>query len=95
MGPAQLTWATARTLGVDDPFAPAETTDAGARYLASLLARYRGDTHLAVAAYNAGPHAVTDCIPQNGETELYVPRVLALHARLRGLTRREATRSRR
>jgi soluble lytic murein transglycosylase-like protein len=82
MGPAQLTWATARTLGVDDPFAPAEATAAGARYLSQLLARHPGQRALAVAAYNAGPHAVTDAIPRNGETELYVPRVLALEARL-------------
>jgi soluble lytic murein transglycosylase-like protein len=30
-----------------------------------------------VAAYNAGPGSVHGTIPQNGETEMYVPRVLA------------------
>lgn len=82
MGPAQLTFATAQTLNVSDPFAPGEATDAGARYLQQLLARFHGQRTLAIAAYNAGPGAIVDGVPHNGETELYVPRVLGLTAQL-------------
>lgn len=82
MGPAQLTASTARMLGVSDPFAPDQATQGGARYLRQLLERYRGNRALAVAAYNAGPNAVFDAVPQNGETELYVPRVLARYQAL-------------
>lgn len=83
MGPAQLTASTARMLGVDDPFEPQSATRGGARYLRQLLERYRGNRALAVAAYNAGPNAVVDAVPRNGETELYVPRVLARYQALK------------
>lgn len=75
MGPAQLMPGTAALLDVDDPFDPAESIDAGARYLAQQLKR-SGRVDLAVAAYNAGPGAVNGRIPQNGETEIYVARVM-------------------
>jgi hypothetical protein len=79
MGPGQLMPSTARALGVDDPFDTAENVDASARYLAQQLAHFH-DIRLAVAAYNAGPGAVTAShgIPHNGETEIYVERVLRL-----------------
>jgi soluble lytic murein transglycosylase-like protein len=76
MGPGQLTPATARLLGVADPFDPAMATDGSARYLAAQLASFR-DVRLAVAAYNAGPGAIVSrAIPQNGETEFYVRKVM-------------------
>ncbi|MHB8876622.1 MAG: lytic transglycosylase domain-containing protein [Myxococcaceae bacterium] len=75
MGPAQLMPGTAAMLGVSDPFDPAEAVDAGARYLAQLLRR-KGDVRLAVASYNAGPGAVSGQVPQNGETEVYVAKVM-------------------
>lgn len=77
MGPAQLMPGTARLLRVDDPFDPAQAIDGGARYLAQQLQR-TGRVDLAVAAYNAGPGAVQGRVPQNGETEVYVARVLRL-----------------
>lgn len=77
VGPAQLTLSTARDLGVRDPFDPGEATDGAARYLAEQLRRYHGNRALALAAYNAGPGVVHGTVPQNGETELYVLRVLA------------------
>ena len=76
MGPAQLMPGTAALLGVVDPFDPAEAIDAGARYLSQQLKRTPGRVDLAVAAYNAGPGAVNGRIPQNGETEIYVARVM-------------------
>jgi len=79
MGPAQLSPATARALGVDDPFDPEQSLDGGARYLAAQLARFH-DVRLAVAAYNAGPGAVVGgAVPRNGQTEVYVARVLRLY----------------
>jgi len=77
MGPAQLTADTADHLGVTDPFDPEQAVDGAARYLARLLRRYRGDVRLSVAAYNAGPGAVSNRVPKNGETEYYVPKVIA------------------
>ncbi len=75
MGPAQLMPGTAKLLGVKDPFDPAQAIDGGARYLAQQLQR-QGRVDLAVAAYNAGPGAVQGRVPRNGETEVYVARVL-------------------
>jgi hypothetical protein len=76
MGPGQLMPSTAAMLGVKDPFDPAPAIDGSARYLAEQLRRFR-DVRLAVAAYNAGPGAVNGRVPRNGETEFYVPKVLA------------------
>jgi hypothetical protein len=83
MGPAQLTDATARSLGVTDPFDGAQSVDAAARYLAAQLARFH-DVRLAAAAYNAGPGSiVARTVPRNGETEIYVERVVRAYHRLR------------
>ncbi len=54
----------------------------GASYLKQLLAMFKGDVALALAAYNAGPQAVRthrDTIPPFAETRRYVPRVLAYY----------------
>ncbi len=74
MGPAQLMPGTAK-LGVADPFETEQAIEGAARYLAQLYRR-TGDVALAVAAYNAGPNAVHGKVPQNGETELYVAKVM-------------------
>lgn len=76
MGPGQLMPTTASMLRVEDPFDPETAIDASARYLAEQLRRF-GDVRLAVAAYNAGPGAVNGRVPRNGETEFYVPKVMA------------------
>jgi len=76
MGPAQLLPSTARALGVSDPFDPADNLDGAARYLHAQLSTFH-DTRLAAAAYNAGPGAVVGrAVPHNGQTEIYVVRVM-------------------
>jgi soluble lytic murein transglycosylase-like protein len=81
LGLMQLMPATARRLGVRDPFDPAQNIQAGARYLRELLTQFRGDLALALAAYNAGEAAVMRAgyrVPPYAETLAYVPRVLRL-----------------
>ena len=56
---------------------------AGARYLAYLLKLFKGETTLAVAAYNAGEGAVQRAgnkIPNYKETQGYVRTVMGLYA---------------
>jgi soluble lytic murein transglycosylase-like protein len=76
MGPMQLIPPTARALGVSDPFDPEESMGGAARYLHTQLAAFHR-TRLAVAAYNAGPAAIVGRrVPHNGQTEIYVDRVM-------------------
>jgi soluble lytic murein transglycosylase-like protein len=72
LGLAQLMPATARQLGVD-PLDPAENLDGGARYLRAQFEAF-GSWPLALAAYNAGPGAVTQHrgVPPFAETQNYV-----------------------
>lgn len=62
---------------------PEINLDAGARYLRLLLDQYGGETHLALAAYNAGPGRVNRYrgVPPFAETERYVERVSELYQR--------------
>ncbi|MCC7249254.1 MAG: lytic transglycosylase domain-containing protein [Lysobacter sp.] len=80
-GVMQLMPATAESLGVTDPFSPAQSIDAGARYLRTLLKRYKNDRTLAIAAYNAGPGAVARYagVPPYAETKAYLEKVEALY----------------
>ena len=77
IGLAQLMPGTAEELGVD-PWDALDNLDGGARYLSQQYARF-GTWELALAAYNAGPGAVSryDGIPPYAETEEYVKKILA------------------
>ncbi len=61
-GVMQILWpGTAKHLGIhrlSELYDPCTNIDAGARYLKELLARYQGNLHLALAAYNYGPRRI-------------------------------------
>lgn len=84
IGLGQLMPGTASDLGVD-PHDIAQNLDGSARYLLMMLDQF-GDGSLALAAYNAGPEAVTrhGGIPPFRETQGHVARVTAVFHRLRG-----------
>ncbi|MGH7279846.1 MAG: lytic transglycosylase domain-containing protein, partial [Candidatus Rokuibacteriota bacterium] len=79
-GLMQLMPATASVLGVRDAFNPSQNIDGGVRHLRSLLDRFRNNLPLALAAYNAGEHAVAlhRGVPPYPETQQYVARILRL-----------------
>jgi soluble lytic murein transglycosylase-like protein len=81
LGLMQLMPGTAAELGVKADCVEGNA-QGGAKYLRSLLLRYRGDAVLALAAYNAGPGAVLQFggVPPYSETRRYVERVLREYA---------------
>ena len=77
-GLMQLMPATAKELGVTDPFDVDQNIDGGAQYLRKMLDQFKGDIRLALSAYNAGPGTVVRYqgdVPY-AETRNYVQRVL-------------------
>jgi len=85
-GLMQLMPSTARRFNVTNPYDPVQNVLAGAQYLRELHTFFNGNMPLILAAYNAGPKAVTKHhmrIPPFMETRLYVPKVLDAYRRIR------------
>jgi soluble lytic murein transglycosylase-like protein len=80
-GLMQLMPGTAARFGVKDAFDPSQNIEGGVRYLKYLLAFFDNRLDLALAAYNAGEHAVVRAgyrVPNYPETLAYVPKVVRL-----------------
>lgn len=77
MGVMQLMPATAKSLGVKDPYDPEQNIMGGAQCISQKLKEFNGDVKLALAAYNAGSGAVkrNGGVPSYCKT--YVSKVLS------------------
>ncbi len=80
-GLMQLMPATADQYRVDNPFDAQQNLRGGIEFFSDLMARYKNDVRLALAAYNAGASAVARYkgVPPYPETQAYVTQVLRLH----------------
>jgi hypothetical protein len=78
-GIAQFMPGTARTYGLKNPFDAGAAIEAQAHLMRDLLRQF-SSVSLALAAYNAGPGAVSrcGCVPPYAETRAYVARVMGL-----------------
>lgn len=86
-GLMQLIPATAARFGTRNIHDPDENIRGGARYLKFLNDRFKGNTDLVLAAYNAGEGAVEkfgNKIPPYRETQNYVPAVKSRYRQLGG-----------
>jgi soluble lytic murein transglycosylase-like protein len=84
-GLMQLMPATAKELGVKDPFNPVENIWAGARYLKKMLDRHSGNINNALASYNWGPGNFDrhGGMRLPGETKRYITTVNKHYAKLK------------
>lgn len=86
-GLMQIMPETGQDLGLKAPFEPQANIDAGCRYLKSMLGRFGGEVRLALAAYNAGPGAVSryGTIPPYAETQDYVASTARRYLRMKAI----------
>jgi Transglycosylase SLT domain len=80
-GLMQLIPATSERFNVKNAYNATQNIKGGVAYMRWLLAYFRGDVTLAVAAYNAGEGAVNKYkgVPPYKETQMYVVKVLGLY----------------
>jgi soluble lytic murein transglycosylase-like protein len=83
-GLMQLIPETAERFGVQSIFDPAENIKGGLAYLRWLMAFFKGDVKLVLAAYNAGERAVEQHqgVPPYDETRNYVTRITSMYRKL-------------
>ena len=84
-GLMQLMPSTVKRFNVRNAYDATQNILGGAKYLRELHILFNGNLPLMLAAYNAGPKAVTKYgmkIPPYIETRLYVPKVLHLYKQL-------------
>ncbi len=82
VGLMQLMPGVLKRFNVRDPLDPGQNILAGARYVRALLDIFGDNVSLVLAAYNAGEHAVIRAgnrIPPFGQTQVFVPKVMALY----------------
>ena len=86
MGLMQLMPATAKDLGVSNPFNPSENIMGGVRHLSDLLEYFEGDLTMSLAAYHAGARRVEQFghVPPIDQTHRYVWKVLTAYQAYRG-----------
>ncbi len=82
MGLMQLMPNTAKQYGVTSPYNIEQNIDGGVHLLSDLLKRYKGNTTLAAAAYNAGAGRVKTSVPKIKETQNYVAKVSSTYSSL-------------
>ena len=90
-GLMQLMPGTAKELGVKNSFDPIANIQSGVLYFSDLLKQFDQNVRFALAAYNAGPGAVSKYggIPPYKETQKYVSKVLKKY---RGYVKQAASR---
>jgi len=83
-GMMQLMPRTAKSLGVKNRLDPRDNIMGGVKYIRQLLDKYNGNKEMALAAYNAGPTAVSKYgkVPPFKETQKYVKTIMETYDHL-------------